>query len=427
MSSNTKVNVLVFPCGSENALEIFESLRFSLHVSIYGASSIDDFGRLKYDKYIGGLPNISDDTFDEVFESVLHNNNIDVVFATHDTVQSYLSSRSNKFSCYLVNSDESTTKIARSKSLTYEKFAREPWCPREYDDTEDVIQWPVVCKPNFGQGSKGVATCKDRMQLNSALEEIDDPVIVEYLPGDEITVDCFTDRNRKLLWIGPRTRERVKAGICMRSGKIEITDDVAAIAEHINNSLTFRGPWFFQLKKDANDQWKLLEISCRMAGTMVAQRAWGINLALMAIQDYMGRDLVTIPNTHVKLIERSIITKYKFEYEFELVFIDFDDTLVIDGYVVPASIAFIFEMIKLNKELILITRHEHDIYKSLNDIGLSQNLFSKIIHLKNGESKSDHITKRSIFVDNHFIERYEVHKKLGIPVFDVEALSFFSS
>ena len=94
MSSNTKVNVLVFPCGSENALEIFESLRFSLHVSIYGASSIDDFGRLKYDKYIGGLPNISDDTFDEVFESVLHNNNIDVVFATHDTVQSYLSNNS---------------------------------------------------------------------------------------------------------------------------------------------------------------------------------------------------------------------------------------------------------------------------------------------------------------------------------------------
>ena len=273
--------------------------------------------------------------------------------------------------------------------------------------------WPVVCKPDFGQGSKGVAICKDRMQLNSALEEMDDPVVVEYLPGDEITVDCFTDRSRKLVWIGPRTRENVKAGICMRSGKIQITDDVTGIAEDINNNLTLRGPWFFQLKKDASDKWKLLEISCRMAGTMVAQRAWGINLALMAIQDYMGRDLVTIPNTHVKLIERSIVTKYNFEYEFEIVFIDFDDTIIIDGYVVPVASAFIFEMIKLNKALILITRHEHDIYKTLDDIGLSKNIFSKIIHLKNEDSKSDHITKRSIFIDNHFVERYEVHKKLG--------------
>lgn len=427
MSLNNKVNVLVFPCGAENALEIFESLRFSLHVNIYGASSVDDFGRLKYDKYIGGLPNISEDSFDEVFEGVLHDNNIDVVFATHDTVQSYLSNKSNKFSCYLVNGDESTTKIARSKSLTYEKFISEPWCPKKYDNSEGVGDWPVVCKPDFGQGSKGVAICKDRMQLNSALEEMDEPVVVEYLPGDEITVDCFTDRNRKLVWIGPRTRENVKAGICMRSGKIEITDDVTGIAEDINNSLTLRGPWFFQLKKDANDKWKLLEISCRMAGTMVAQRAWGINLALMAIQDYMGRDLVTIPNTHVKLIERSIVTKYNLEYEFEIVFIDFDDTIIIDGYVVPVASAFIFEMIKLNKALILITRHEHDIYKTLDDIGLSHKIFSRIIHLKNGESKSDHITKGSIFIDNHFVERYEVHKKLGIPVFDVEALSFFVS
>ena len=29
------------------------------------------------------------------------------------------------------------------------------------------------------------------------------------------------------------------------------------------------------------------------------------------------------------------------------------------------------------------------------------------------------------FIDNHFVERLEVHKKLGIPVFDVEAFSFF--
>jgi len=425
MSLNNKHNVLVFPCGAENALEIYESLRYSIHVNIYGASSVEDYGRLKYEKYIGNLPNISDHKFDEEFEKLIKDNNIDIVFATHDTVQSYLSEKSDKFSCYIVNNDKLTTKISRSKYLTYQKFSNKSWIPHTYSTKGKINNWPVVCKPDFGQGAKGVTICKDEKQLSSAYEDTGKPILVEYLPGREITVDCFTDRNRKLLWIGPRSRENVKAGITMRSEKLKNTPEIEKIANDINEGLLFRGPWFFQLKEDQKGKWKLLEISCRMAGTMVAQRAWGINLALMTVQDYMDRDLVIIPNDYVRLIERSLISKYKLEYHFDKVFIDFDDTIIIDGKVVPIAVAFIFEMIKSDKEVILITRHEYDIYKTLDDVGLSHKIFSKILHINNEESKSDYITNNSIFIDNHFVERYEVHRKHNIPVFDVEALGYF--
>ena len=422
---SNKQNVLVFPCGAENALEIYESLRYSVHVNIYGASSVEDYGRLKFDRYIGNLPNISDKAFDNVFEELIIKNNINMVFATHDTVQSYLSNNADKFSCYIVNGNKLTSEISRSKSLTYERFADKKWSPEKYSHAEHIDNWPVVCKPDFGQGAKDVVICDDNIQLNKALTQIENPVVVEYLPGREVTVDCFTDRHRKLVWIGPRSRENIKAGISMRSVKIDNADDITRIAEDINKELVFRGPWFFQLKKDANEAWKLLEISCRMAGTMVAQRAWGVNLALMTIQDYLGRDLVAMPNNYVKQIERSITTKYCLEYEFEKVYIDFDDTIIINGHVVPVAAAFLFEMIRSGKEIILITRHEHDIHKTLVDIGISPALFTKIIHLKNMESKSDYITNNSIFVDNHFLERHEVHKNINIPVFDVEALRFF--
>ena len=38
-------------------------------------------------------------------------------------------------------------------------------------------------------------------------------------------------------------------------------------------------------------------------------------------------------------------------------------------------------------------------------------------------NKIDYINpNKSIFIDNYFIERYEVNQKLGIPVFDVDAI-----
>src|SRR5204863_4782695 len=135
------------------------------------------------------------------------------------------------------------------------------------------------------------------------MRSIAEPLLVEYLPGDEITVDCFSDRNRNLIWIGARTRERVKAGITMRSTFLKLTPDIDAIARKLNDGLTLRGPWFFQLRADRNHEWKLLETSCRVAGAMAAQRAKGINLPLMAVQDYLGRSLISLPIPEINLIE----------------------------------------------------------------------------------------------------------------------------
>ncbi|MEK7317922.1 MAG: carbamoyl-phosphate synthase large subunit, partial [Pseudomonadota bacterium] len=68
---NKKLRVLVFPCGSENAAEIHQALRYSLHVELFGASSVDDHGRFRFERYVGGLPKISDAEFDSTFSRLL--------------------------------------------------------------------------------------------------------------------------------------------------------------------------------------------------------------------------------------------------------------------------------------------------------------------------------------------------------------------
>lgn len=421
---NKKINVLVFPCGAENALEIHNALRYSVHVNIIGASSIDDMGKHIYQNYIGNVPNIKSDNFDKSFSQIIKENNIDVVFATHDTVMEYLAKKN--FNIFLINGDEKTTQIARSKKMTYSVFSDCKWCPIVYQDYTKIKKWPVLCKPDLGQGAQGIYICNNKEELDLYINKIDIPVVVEYLPGEEITIDCFTDRNKRIIWAQPRTREKVKAGISMKSEYIRLSDDLSDIVNDINDKVNMRGPWFFQVKKDNQNNWKLLEISCRISGTMVAQRAKGINLPLMAVQDYMQRDLKTLPYSFVNNVERAIFTKCNIEIKFSKVYIDFDDTIIINGAVVPLVISFIYEMKNQKKDIILITRHEFDLYKTLKRNALSKDIFSEIIHIKDKSPKSNYIKdKDSIFVDNHFLERQEVFEKCQIPVFDVDYLEFF--
>ncbi len=422
--AKSKTRVLVFPCGSENAAEIHQALRYSIHVELFGASSIDDHGRFRFERYFGNLPNIADISFDEVFSALIADLNIDIIFATHDTVAEFLAPRAADMGFFLINGDRETTFVVRRKSITYKLFADRPWVPIIYDDITSVCHWPIVVKPDQGQGGHGVSVVENEISARHALAQIDEPLMVEYLPGDELTVDCFTDRQRRLLWVGPRTRSRVKAGITMRSRHLAVDDTIQTIAAEINERLQLRGPWFFQVKRDRYGKWKLLEISCRVGGAMVAQRAKGINLPLMAIQDFLGRDLQTLPERRVALIERNIATRVELNYEFDTVFVDFDDTLVIGGFVTPMVIAFLYQAIRDGKQIKLITRHEGDIRQMLRQTRIGTELFDEIIHLKEGQPKSDYITGKAIFIDNHFPERLEISRKAGIPVFDVDAVEF---
>lgn len=421
---NEKVNILVFPCGSENAAEIYQALRYSLHVELYGASSVDDHGRFRFERYIGDLPKISDDEFDRVFSRLLADLEIDMVFATHDTVLEYLATHLNRTGCMLVNGNPQSAALARRKSATYRRFAGADWVPRVFHSVKEISEWPVIVKPDLGQGGVGVTLAHGLHEILEAMQKTRDPVLVEYLPGDEITVDCFTDRKHRLVWIGPRTRERVRAGITMRSRLLDATPDIEGIAREINDAIELRGPWFFQLKADRNGRWKLLEISCRVAGTMVAQRARGINLPLMAVQDFLKRDLIAVVNPHFKLVERNIATRAELDFEYDTVFVDLDDTLILNGFAVPQTMAFLYQSLAAGKKIVLLTRHRFNVAQTLAGARIDSGIFERVVIVRDDESKADYVTPASIFIDNHFPERLNVAKKHAIPVLDVDMVEF---
>lgn len=420
-----KIRVLVFPCGSEGASEIYQALRYSLHVDLYGASSVEDHGQFLFGNYFGGLPNIADPAFDACWSNLLSELQINLVFATHDTVHTYLSERAAAMGFHLINGDPHTSRVTRRKSLTYKALADLPAAPSVYATPADVARWPAAIKPDCGQGGQGFRIVRTASEARTAMACIEEPVLVEYLPGQELSVDCFTDYTKELIWIGPRTRERVRAGITMRSELLEVSAELREIAHGINARMSMRGPWFFQVKKDFSGRWKLLEVSCRVASTTAAARARGVNLPLMAVQDFMGRRLQTIDHSFVRLIDRNITTKARLEFHYDKIFIDLDDTLIIDGAAVPRAMAFVYQEHAKGNEIFLITRHAGDVETTLRRTHIPPSLFKKIIHLQNEESKADFIEPHSIFIDNAFLERLDVARKRAIPVLDVDALEFF--
>ena len=419
-----KTRVLVFPCGAESASEIHQALRFADHVQLFGASSVDDHGRFRFERYVGELPRIRDNDFDPRFSELIETLGIHVVFATHDSVLEHLARLAASARFFLVNGDPEAASIARRKSATYRLFGDQRWVPDHFRGIEQVRRWPVVVKPDQGQGGQGVELANNASEACHVMARLEDPILVEYLPGDEITVDCFTDRYGRLVWIGPRTRERIRAGISMRSRFLDSELEIETIAASINARLRLRGPWLFQLKRDSDACWKLLEISCKLGAATVGQRAQGVNLPLMAVDDYLERDTRAFPDRRVGLVDRSIATRAELHYDYDTVYVELDETLLAGTTVRPIVLAFLYQSVRDGKKVKTLTRRD-DAIPALNRARIGRELFDEIIQVPAGGSIADEVTAGSILVAHDAAVRLDVARRRGVPVMDVDAVEFY--
>ncbi|MCI9101199.1 MAG: carbamoylphosphate synthase large subunit short form, partial [Lachnospiraceae bacterium] len=78
-------------------------------------------------------------------------------------------------------------------------------------------------------------------------------------------------------------------------------------------------------------------------------------------------------------------------------------------------------------KIILLTRHETDhddtVEENMLSHSITPKLFHQIIKLEGFQKKKDYIRPDgSIFIDNSYQERKEVHDAFEIPVFDVEGI-----
>lgn len=414
-------NVLVFPCGSEIGLEVNRALSKSKHFRLFGASSTPDHGRLVYQNYIENVPFVTNSNFISSINDICVKNKIDFIVPAHDSVVLSLSENAANLKAKVVTSCYETCKLCRSKRDTYLKFIDVVPVPKVYN-INDCIQFPVFLKPDVGQGAKGTYKANRPEDILYHTSKDNTLMVLEYLPGKEYTIDCFTNKDGNLLFCEGRCRERINNGIT-NSSKLVKNDKFKEIAEKINSALSFRGMWFFQVKEDLNNQLTLMEISPRIAGTMGLFRTMGVNFVELSLFDQMDMDVDILFNEIDIELDKALSLKYKLKRDYQNVYIDFDDTIICDGVINTDVMKYLYQASNDGKRIILLTKHKGNVIDSLEGHKIHPRLFNSIVHIQPKEKKSDYIKfENSIFIDDSFSERKSVHEAHKIPVFSVDAI-----
>jgi hypothetical protein len=280
---------------------------------------------------------------------------------------------------------------------------------------------PLFLKPDVGQGSIGTVLAKDMETVRYFTSRNIDLLVMEYLPGREYTIDCFTDRHGKLRFVGGRERRRIKSGISVNS--IRVRDArFTEWAEKINGVIPFRGGWFFQVKERGSGEFVLMEVASRMAGTSALARNRGANLPLLSLYDAMDIDVTILENDVENEIDRTFINRFRMGFEFDTVYCDFDDCLIVRDKVNTGLLEFLYRCLNEGKRLVLLTRHAEDIHVSLRKYRLSD-LFDEVINIQNGEQKSEYVRgPGAIFIDDSHRERVDVAAKCAVVSFGPDAV-----
>lgn len=422
-----KKKVLVYPCGTEIGLEIFRAVGNSIHFELIGGSSSYDHGRFVYEKHIDGLPFITDlsDQKDIIeFNNIISDLNVDFIYPAMDGVLSKFSEFRELLDPVIIAPEKETAIITRSKRKTYDLLKDVISVPKLYDIKSKNLIFPLFLKPDVGQGSKNtrVISNVDELEQYCSYDKKDEMLLLEYLPGKEYTIDCFTNNSGNLVYAGGRTRKRVKSGISVNAVE-ENNPKLINIAQTINSKLSQRGGWFFQVKRNVNGEFSLLEVASRIAGTSSFTRNMGINLPLLTLHLFNGGSIdEVIKNNYTLELDRALYNKFKIDIDYKKVYIDFDDTVIINNKINIQLISFIYQCINDNIPVVLITKHDGDIKKKLVEKKL-YNLFDEIIHLSIDDEKYKYIQEeQSIFIDDSYGERLSIHRNTGINVFDTHMI-----
>ncbi len=281
-------------------------------------------------------------------------------------------------------------------------------------------------KPAVGEASRGAMRVDSPGELKSILKEGREYLIMEFLPGEEYTIDCFTNFKGELLFVGARERVKTSGGI---STYTRIVDRAVFLsyAEKINEMLKLQGAWFFQMKRNNKGELVLLEVAPRVSGGMGLFRNRGVNLPLLTVYDALGvevkiKENLDFPAEMYRSLSNYPMESFSGEFTYSHVYVDFDDTLVVKGKINPLLVVFIVQCKNRGIPIHLLTRHRGNVLKEIQSLGI-RDLVGDIIHLDENEKKSSKIVgEQPILIDDSFSEREEVSNTLNIPVFGVEMI-----
>ena len=223
---------------------------------------------------------------------------------------------SNKESIELANNKYKLMQICNEIGIPTGKF----YLISNFNDlihSAKELGWPdkkVVVKPPISNGLRGVRIIDEAIDLKKLFYEekptslytkmedlrrilgnkFPDLIIMEYLPGEEYTVDVL--RNAKNITVIPRKRDLIRSGITF-NGTTEFNSKIIEYSKKISDKICLEYCFGFQFKLDEEGIPKILESNPRVQGTMVLATFAGANIIYAAVKSILHEEA---PNFNIK-------------------------------------------------------------------------------------------------------------------------------
>ena len=178
---------------------------------------------------------------------------------------------------------------------TLDKFALARKCllvvgiPRtELLDSADFSNWtfPVVIKPRWGSGSKGVRLVNQPDDITH-LDLENEMLIQEYLPGDEYSIDVLATCVGVPVAAVPRLRVKVDSGIAV-AGRSLCDTELEEFGMQVVATLGLPFISNVQAKRRATGELCLLEVNPRVPGSIALTKASGVDMVRLAVDELLG-------------------------------------------------------------------------------------------------------------------------------------------
>ncbi|MCL0059467.1 ATP-grasp domain-containing protein [Dehalococcoidia bacterium] len=160
--------------------------------------------------------------------------------------------------------DYEYVEICVDKKKTNEVFERIGIPTPEIFTDIDSVEFPCIIKPRFGRGSSDVYIAKNKDDLYFYLKKVNEPIIQEFIQGEEYTVDILADKGGNALSVIPRLRLGVESGISVK-GKTVYDKEIIDYCKKITKELKLFGPSCIQCIR--NDEGvRFIEVNTRFGG-----------------------------------------------------------------------------------------------------------------------------------------------------------------
>lgn len=146
------------------------------------------------------------------------------------------------------------------------------------------VSFPLFVKPRTGgRGSLGAQRVDSVRELEVACSKLDDPLIQEFIDGEEYTVDTLSDFDGRLLGAVPRLRIETKSGVSVKGKTVHMTE-LVELVKKVAEGLPIYGPSNIQCFRRRDGSFVVSEVNPRFAAAVALSIAAGFNSPMLLLK-----------------------------------------------------------------------------------------------------------------------------------------------